>query len=88
VARVLPSVETYGSDTRELLSTRASVLHEIDARGGTARARDEHGNPRDVPVRVRQGQVPIARGREVTLIEYDEASGTFIAEVVLPDGAS
>lgn len=84
INRLLPSVESYGSHERELVTERGDVLHEITTAGGTVRTKDRHGNLRDVTVHAENSQDSIPRGSRVVLTDYVEEQGIFRARLDNP----
>lgn len=72
LAKVMPSTETYGITSEELLGKRAEVRYEITPHSGTALVRDPAGFLREVDCRIKEGEEAIKSGEHVVLFEYNE----------------
>ncbi len=79
LGRLMPSTESYGSSTRELVGRIADVRYAITATSGTVQLHNQYGSLYEVPARVRPGEPPIPSGERVILWRYDEAEGAFLA---------
>lgn len=77
IHRLIPSVESYGSERRDLLGMTAEVLHDVSHDAGTARLRDDFGNLLDVSVRVGKNERGIPAGSKVVLMRHDPNGDVF-----------
>jgi hypothetical protein len=79
LGRLMPSTESYGASTRELVGRIADVRYAITETSGTVQLHNQYGSLYEVPARVRPGEPPIPSGERVILWRYDEAEGAFLA---------
>jgi len=88
IARIMPQLESYGTEESLLVGRTARAAYAIDASPGSAFLLDDRQNRIQVRCRSHNGSV-IASGAEVLLLEYDPKSRIFIAvplEKELPAG--
>jgi membrane protein implicated in regulation of membrane protease activity len=59
VARIMPTNQSYGSSTRDLIGRGAEVLFEVGAKAGTVRLTDQFKNTLDFKARAQVGTGPL-----------------------------
>lgn len=79
LGRLMPSTESYGASTRELVGRIADVRYAITETSGAVQLHDQHGSLYEVPARVRPGEPPIPAGERVILWRYDKTEGAYLA---------
>ncbi len=79
LGRLMPSTESYGASTRELVGRIADVRYAITETSGTVQLHNQYGSLYEVPARVRPGEPPIPAGERVILWRYDETEGAYLA---------
>lgn len=89
IARVMPQLESYGTEESLLIRRTARAAYAIDDKSGSAFLLDDQHNRIQVRCRSHNGAV-IPGGTEVLLLEYDPKSRIFVAvplERDLPAGS-
>ena len=79
LGRVMPSTESYGASTRELVGRIADVRYAVTESSGTVQLYDTYGTMHEVPARVLPGEAPIPSGERVVLWRYDGDEGAYFA---------
>ena len=76
ISRLMPEVESYGTDEQLLVGRTAQAAYELSAKSGSAFLLDDQQNRVQVRCRTHDG-LAIPRGAEVLLLEYDAKSRIF-----------
>lgn len=76
ISRMMPQLETYGTEEELLVGRIARAAYELDASPGSAFLLDDHQNRIQVRCRTHDGSV-IPGGAELLLLEYDPLSRIF-----------
>jgi len=76
ISRIMPDVETYGTDEECLVGRSARAAYDLGAKPGSAFLLDDQENRVQVRCRTHDGST-IPRGAEVLLLEYDPQSRIF-----------
>ena len=76
ISRVIPEVESYGTNEESLVGHSARTAYELGAKAGSAFLLDDQQNRVQVRCRTHDGST-IPRGAEVLLLEYDAQSRIF-----------
>lgn len=79
IERVMPSVETYRVSKRDFEGCIGKLLLPADASSGYAQIKDPEGNVHNIKCRS-LGGVPLAKGTEILVVEYEEETQTFIVD--------
>ncbi len=87
IGRLMPSTETYVTQTQELVGCSGVAELAINETFGRAQVYDRFRNLHAVPCVVRPGQDPIAKDAEVVLTGYDRSGGRFYASLAKKAGA-
>ncbi|HZI56163.1 MAG TPA: hypothetical protein VFF39_05285 [Verrucomicrobiae bacterium] len=78
ISRMMPQLETYGTEEELLVGRIARAAYQLDATPGSAFLLDDQQNRIQVRCRTHDGSV-IPGGAELLLLEYDPASRIFTA---------
>ena len=79
MARILPSVETYGiKSSADLVGHAGVASHTISDSFGMAQVKDPYGNTHQVYCRTAEGAEPIPPSTSVRLQEYDPQKREFV----------
>jgi hypothetical protein len=76
ISRIMPELETYGTDEACLVGRSARAAYDLGAKPGSAFLVDDQENRVQVRCRTHDGST-IPRGAEVLLLEYDRQSRIF-----------
>jgi hypothetical protein len=76
ISRMMPQLETYGTEEELLVGRIARAAYQLDASPGSAFLLDDQQNRIQVRCRTHDGSV-IPGGAELLLLEYDPASRIF-----------
>jgi hypothetical protein len=79
LGRLMPSTESYGSSSSELVGRIADVRYALTETNGTVQLYNAYGTMYEVPARVMPGEAPIPSGERVVLWRYDGGAGTYFA---------
>lgn len=79
LGRLMPSTESYGASTRELVGRIADVRYAVTETSGTVQLYDAYGTMHEVPARVMPGEPAISAGERVVLWRYDGGEGAYFA---------
>jgi hypothetical protein len=79
LGRLMPSTESYGASTRELVGRIADVRYALTETSGTVQLYDQYGTMYEVSARVMPGEAPIPSGKRVVLWRYDGSEGAYFA---------
>ena len=79
LGRVMPSTESYGASSSELVGRIADVRYALTETSGTVQLYDRYGTIYEVPARVMPGESPIPSGARVVLWRYDGGEGAYFA---------
>lgn len=79
VARFMPTVETYQITKQDFAGCTGTLLLPADESSGYAQVKDREGNVHNVKCRTVRG-ASLAKGASVLIIEYDEATRTFVVD--------
>jgi hypothetical protein len=76
ISRIMPDVETYGTNEESLVGRSARAAYDLGAKPGSAFLLDDQENRVQVRCRTHDGST-IPRGAEVLLLEYNPQSRIF-----------
>ena len=79
LGRLMPSTESYGASSSELVGRIADVRYALTESSGTVQLYDRYGTMYEVSARVMPGERPIPSGERVVLWRYDPAGGAYFA---------
>ena len=79
LGRLMPSTESYGASSSELVGRIADVRYALTETSGTVQLYNQYGSIYEVPARVMPGETPIGSGERVVLWRYDSGGGTYFA---------
>jgi hypothetical protein len=79
LGRLMPSTESYGASSSELVGRIADVRYALTETTGTVQLYDRYGTMYEVSARVMPGEQPIPSGERVVLWRYDGGAGTYFA---------
>lgn len=79
LGRLMPSTESYGASTRELVGRIADVRYALTETSGTVQLYDRYGTMYEVSARVLPGETSIPSGERVVLWRYDGGEGAYYA---------
>ncbi len=77
-ARIFGYTGPLAQTKRQLVGFIGRVLYDVTEESGWVLVRDRFGNRRQLACRTRKGHRLIPRGKEVILIDYDEATGQYV----------
>lgn len=80
VARFMPTVESYPITKQDFAGCTGTLLLPADESSGYAQVKDREGNVHNVKCRTVRG-TSLAKGAAILIIEYDEATRTFVVDV-------
>ena len=79
LGRLMPSTESYGASSSELVGRIADVRYALTETSGSVQLYNQYGSIYEVPARVMPGELPIPSGERVVLWRYDPAGGAYFA---------
>ena len=79
LGRLMPSTESYGASSSELIGRIADVRYALTETSGTVQLYNQYGSIYEVPARVMPGELPIPAGERVVLWRYDPGGGAYFA---------
>ena len=71
----MPSTESYGASSSELIGRIADVRYALTETSGTVQLYNQYGSIYEVPARVMPGELPIPAGERVVLSVAREGVG-------------
>jgi hypothetical protein len=77
LARWMPTTETSALPRAKLVASAAQALYPIDEKFGLASVRTRDGDLFQVACRTYEGRPPIAKGKRLLLVDYDEQKEVF-----------
>lgn len=81
IAKFMPKTETYATRPHDVVGKRGEVSTTVTEKSGIVRVRDTDHNLLDLRSRVAAGQDSIPAGAKVIVLEYDQATGTYLVAI-------